>query len=732
MADRTPGASGHDPLGDRLRATFDAERTDIERRHTGIPPASRVGQLRWAPLAVAAAVIALAGFFFLGNRPADQAVELDVATQPGEGGGAEDAPTDGGEQDNGDGEVETYTGEGEPSGSATEPAATATSDPAPPNEEPPGPPPDEEPPTTPPVPDANRCGQDIAPGTPHFVTGIAVDDPDGGLVAHTRAGIEEPVTRILVLDEVVAATGGCTVLPSGSIWLQLAAPDGTADWASGRYLVPAKAACLVGEQVGTRLQADRNRTHQVREGDFLSAIAAQYGVEVDVLLAANPAIDSEFSIGDVLTIPPPSTTVSLIGPVEGVAWFDFSQVAFAQDGSDAYRWYPTDAVRITDSCFGTGPLGDVCLVGDILLTDPQSPEPVFRSSGSVEAQRTGRVIPAFGPGAIHDLVEVTVSLGGTEPATGLVDPTRTGFAESPCSTDPETLDTLEARPCAVNETTPLESSGSIGTSQSDADHIHNIRIQQSADCVRAVIELGTGAWTDSDRPAELLPEITSTKTATAATVRFAPCDSFIPDDCAIIGSGEGEPQQVNFPGGSVFIGVGGQHEVYVTMLHDFGQSSVTLINSPARIVIDWRPDASSTNALANPIIGQHAIFPGGLASFRPGETINGLARPFEAQGSFYVFEATGDQAAPLSEPVTAVFQDFYSAAGWSAGWGEFAVELPRLPDGDYVIAFGQAPPRDDGPVWVGSGALVSVRGSEVTPISVVDPINLEEPIIVNE
>lgn len=725
MADRTPGSPGHDPLGDRLRATFNAERDDIERRHVAGAPAPRNGFLRWAPLAVAAAVIALAGFFFLGNRPADQAVDVDVAAQPGEGGGAEDASTEGGQQDDGDGEVETYTGEGQSTESDVEPAATATPRPAPPNEEPPGPPPSEEPPTTPPVPDTNRCGQDIAPGTPHFVTGIAVDDPDGGLVAHTQAGIDEPVTRILVLDEVVAATGGCTVMPSGSIWLQLAAPDGTADWASGRYLVPAKAACLVGEQVGTRVQGDEQLVHAVSEGDRITAIADNYNVSVDELLQANPDIDGEIFTGDVLRIPFSSETLTLIGPIEGAAWFDFSQVAFAQDGADFYRWYPRGAVRITDSCYGEGPTGPVCLVGDVLVFDPQSPEPVLVASGSVEGERTGRVIPAFGPGAIHDFVEVRVSVGGTESAEGLVDPTRTGFAESPCSTDPATLDTFDARPCAVNDTTPLESSGSVGTSASDADHIHNIRIEESTECVRAVITLGTDAWESTDRPADLLPEILSTKTATAATVTFAPCDLSVPDDCQIIGSGQGEPQRVDFADGSVFIGVDADRQTYVTMLHDFGQSSVTLINSPARIIIDWRRQAG--DSASDPVIAQHAIFPGGFESFQPGQPILGLARPFEAQGGWYIFEANGDAANPVSEPAQAVAQGFYMTSSWSEGWGEFTTELPPLPDGTYVIAFGQAPPSGEGS-FVGSGALVTVTAGETSPLGIVDSIALTEPI----
>lgn len=728
MADQTPGPPGHDPLGDRLRATFKAERDDIERRHAGNVPAPRRRLTLWAPLAVAATALALAGFFFLGNQPADQAVDLDVAAQPSEDGGAEESPSDGGDGDDVNGEVETDTGEGQATETAAAPTATATPAPGPPNVEPPGPPPDEEPPSAPPVPDTNRCGQDIAPGTPHFVTGIAVDDPDGGLVAHTQAGIEEPVTRILVLDEVVEATGGCTVMPSGSIWLQLAAPDGTADWASGRYLVPAKSACLVGEQVGTRIQGDEQLVHVVSEGDRMTTIADNYNVSVDELLRANPGIDGEIFIGDVLSIPFSSETLTLFGPVEGAAWFDFTQVAFAEDGAEFYRWYPQGAVRITDSCYGEGPTGPVCLVGALQLIDPQSPEPIYNGSGSIEATRTGRTLPGYGSSAVLDWVEVTITTEDGSSLTGFVDGTRTGFTASPCGDDPALLDTFDARPCAINDATPLESTGTVGTAESDADHVHNIRVEVSTECVRAVITLGTDVWGDSDRPAELLPEITSTKTATAATVRFAPCDR-ANESCPVFSSGEGEPQRVDFSSGSVFIGVDADFQPYVTMLHRFGQSSVTFINSPARIIIDWqRGDADSGS---DPVIGQSVIFPGGLDSFKAGELIRGLARPFEAQGGWYVFEASGDPAAPVRDPARAVAQGFYMTSSWAEGWGEFTAQLPPLPDGEYVIAFGEAPPSGDSS-FIGSGALVSVSAGETTALEVVDRIRLIEPITVTE
>ena len=80
MDDQTPS---NDPLDDRLRATFTAERDDLDRRHlaNGGAALGRGRSLKWIPFAIAAAVLAIAGFVFIGNRSNDQAVEVDVATQ---------------------------------------------------------------------------------------------------------------------------------------------------------------------------------------------------------------------------------------------------------------------------------------------------------------------------------------------------------------------------------------------------------------------------------------------------------------------------------------------------------------------------------------------------------------------------------------------------------------------------------------------------------------------------
>jgi len=79
MADQTPF---DDPIDNRLRATFAAEHADIERRHLANEQStSSPRSWKWVPFAVAAALIAIAGFAFVASRNTDQAIDLDIAAQ---------------------------------------------------------------------------------------------------------------------------------------------------------------------------------------------------------------------------------------------------------------------------------------------------------------------------------------------------------------------------------------------------------------------------------------------------------------------------------------------------------------------------------------------------------------------------------------------------------------------------------------------------------------------------
>ena len=312
MADLPPDPIDNDPLdnvplGERLRATFAAEHAEVERRHNEqIRQTTKRRAVPWIPFAAAAAVIAIVGLFFISTRgtSSDQVVDVGVATQPTE------TPQT-------------------PALSASPTPQPATSEPAPTS-------------TSPVVaPAANECGITIE-RVAHFVWDIPADDPDGGLVAHTGAGVDEPVTRIIGPNEVVRPTGGCVRTANGSAWYQLEAPDGSFEWANERYLRETEVACLADSLALPIF-------HLIAPGDRLGAIAGRYNVELDEVLRANPDLDRDYiRAGWKLLIP--SSEVE--GPRDGIAFEDPDEgpTAFAMDGDTNYRPFASEAVTVGATC----------------------------------------------------------------------------------------------------------------------------------------------------------------------------------------------------------------------------------------------------------------------------------------------------------------------------------------------------------------------------------------------
>jgi len=129
-------------------------------------------------------------------------------------------------------------------------------------------------------------------------------------------------------------------------------------------------------------------------------------------------------------------------------------------------------------------------------------------------------------------------------------------------------------------------------------------------------------------------------------------------------------------------------------------------------VVDLQPPVSGAVSGTAPIGLRHAILPDGLGSIQPGESVRGYGRPFEAVGTWHIFDVSGDGDFGISDSVAS--GTFLTTAG-SGGWGEFEVTVPPLPDGDFVIAFGSIPPTGLHD-FLGSGVRVEVAAGQATVI----------------
>ena len=678
MDDQTPS---NDPLDDRLRATFTAERDDLDRRHlaNGGAALGRRRSLKWIPFAIAAAALAIAGFFFIGNRSNDQAVEVDVATQTVDGSaqpvsyvtgqnmcgtsynrGSRAVVGDGSDGAAALAEPEISGQEGvtrilEPGtpvelagGCTRTQSATGRTQtwyeikgaPGTPNEwvlnedlvwqaQP-------EPLHEPTV---NACDTDV-PDVPHFVWDVLVLDPDGGLVAHTSAGVDEPITRIIGFDEVVSPTGGCDIAANGAVWYELSGPERSADWVNARYLRAPEPACLQAEQSGTRARNGQH-IHEITIGGHLSSLAAQYGIDVEELLSANPHIDPNVTVaGDLIWIPGlPEPREPINGSFDGWGVTDRDLVAFSFDNT-TYRWYPTEGVKVGTQC--------------------------SRLSG-----------------------------GG------------------------DTLDTLDALPC-LRVAAPVTSSSSdpleyirwpAGVISSTADHVHDIRTESNETCTRVVVTFGDNANEEGlDAPSTTLPPIVVNQGLDF--VRISPNGWSL--ESAFM-----DADRVDYPEGIALLALYPGYEFAVELMHREMEPNVRFFDNPARVVIDLFPLESSNPTTIGPFGNTFVLRrPIQLDPNGPGIPvddeieISGFGRPFEAAGLYRIWAVADDVDAHtfLADPPAPLIEEFFPTAGWAEGWGSFLIALPDLEPGTYIAVFGELPPTDEIGFY-GTGQLFRVTDS---------------------
>jgi hypothetical protein len=703
----------HDPLGDRLRATFAAEHDDMVRRHAAAPASRRQRSFAWIPFAAAAALIAIGGIFFVTNRDTNQAVELDVAGQPSE---PAPAPTN----------LPTATDD------------DSRDEPFPPTEPPTDPPTETLPPQfMPSISGENLCGtrfdpnrnvayepergdaptanQPFLPGIPYavdvvipsgtrvtlmggcthgdgpnspgpvtwyeisgnpnprwinadfliteaewldtgngpvadptpaeapcsvneldpvrFIWNIPPNDPDGGLVAHTEAGVDAPVTRVIAEDNIVRLTGRCEVLPSGTPWFELVAPTGGGEWVSGNFLARPEPACLFGQTSGinpTNGQTDRTK----------------------------------------------------FGAVDGQAIANGDLTAFASIEDATYRYYPSENIAVATPCFLPAPTGPICVADQFATYDAFTGESTGSRQGPMTLFRTGRAYsPLDRRGLAEDLLEVRLIAQDVAPIQ-FIDPASTEFEEGPCD-DPlsSSSDAFADLPCTVDSASDTSAGQS---SDSQVNHIHEMRVELSPTCTRVVIVLGSGRG-DAIGPARLVPPLRITQNTSGLKVEFPECGLA----CGAAFDNR-LPSRLDFNGvaGTAFIGISQEGKPYLRVLHAEANSNVTLLENPARIVLDLEQtdDAQISRHLktADLVLLDPPAF---AVSGPTSRQLLGWSRPFEAAGTFVVL-ATGPDYEVDAEPNLVVNEPFQTT-GWVDGWGEFTVTLPDLDPGHYLIGFGQ-------------------------------------------
>lgn len=83
----------------------------------------------------------------------------------------------------------------------------------------------------------------LATGGQYAVANIPDNDPDGGLVAHSLPGVNEPIRDVLTEGTVVdtfADAASCAVVSDGAVWWEIGTPQlATGGWVHSGFLAPA-------------------------------------------------------------------------------------------------------------------------------------------------------------------------------------------------------------------------------------------------------------------------------------------------------------------------------------------------------------------------------------------------------------------------------------------------------------------------------------------------------------
>jgi hypothetical protein len=540
----------------------------------------------------------------------------------------------------------------------------------------------------------STCPDTEVPQALLFVWNVADDDRDGGLVAHTDADVDSPVTRVLLPNELaMRPTGNCKPAPNGAPWFELfdAASD-RFDWVNSRYLAPASPACVHGESYGSETRAG------VAGSDF---------------------------------------DTQLFGPIPGFAIAEDDIVAFLPDRDGLgdqvaplrwFRWYQSDAVTIDVPCFLNGPPGPRCLSGTAQLFSFTDPE--FRINGDtpIDVVRTGRLYAHPDQRGLRDeFVEVTID---GDPGRYWYDPAVTDASSAPCSDDGSNpIDQtggagFDSLTCTIGDEGTEATTIAGGSATSDADHVHDMAsfIDPAGDCVRIVFAFGTDAWTDDDRASNSLPEVVITKRPTSTQILWGPC-GWGPD-CNVVGVGFDDPPQFNISdlGIRALSARTDDGDYAIEIIHPDAASNVTLLQNPARVLIDL---AVSDGAQREWIGGGPTIaarLPFDLQADTP-FSLRGWDRPFEAQGQWRVYRVDDlisfEPDTPLKldnyaeSDLDLVASGLYMTAGWSDAWGAFVADFPGLEPGIYAVLVGSTSPADG--AYMAAGQVIRVHDAATDP-----------------
>lgn len=233
---------------------------------------------------------------------------------------------------------------------------------------------------------------------------------------------------------------------------------------------------------------------------------------------------------------------------------------------------------------------------------------------------------------------------------------------------------LRGEPFAANGRLPLEVAGA-----GDAREVSGLRRETHEGCERFVIDLGAG----DDRPAASAGDVRAEVLRDLGLVRVS-----LPNVERV----DPDATDANFGGplarAAYAVRSGEERRLHVDLhLADEAEAYVTLLDRPARVVVDLRPGGG---AIPEPPVANRRVV---VLAPRPGSatyplTVTGYARTFEANVVGRI-ERNGEELG----------ETFTTATAWVDAWGRFSLPIKDGPAGPIELHVGEYSARDG--TWEG-------------------------------
>ena len=260
-------------------------------------------------------------------------------------------------------------------------------------------------------------------------------------------------------------------------------------------------------------------------------------------------------------------------------------------------------------------------------------------------------------------------------------------------------------PCQVGGADPangLVPQTSVGSPASDANYVKELDQIADGACIRTIVKLGSGF--DFDNPGPLAASLPAGIVVRSAT-----------DGRSVLVELPSTIEQADFDHlreGTALVSGGIGNALFVEILSGPHGASAYFDPDSATLIVDYVTTSPVPNALPVPLADQAGVIVRDIVGYSEDAngptisgqaTVNGFARPFEAQMSIELRDANGNLVSDTqwsggSTAASPAGGTYLILANWTV-WGNFSFSFDGLSPGSYVLRMSGDASAADVPTW---------------------------------